>query len=130
MKSKTIIDSKTAARILGVSARRIYQYIEDGRLPTEGKFNNSYMIDQSALDFVLIKHVGRPPKPIPSQLYQEILKKMDRLDPLEQEIITLRFGLDGEPRRTLAQIGRFKTMAKGSIHFIYQRAIRKIKELE
>jgi RNA polymerase primary sigma factor len=49
------------------------------------------------------------------------------LDPREQVVVTLRYGLGGEPRRTLVQIGRVLGVSKERVRQLQNRALNKIR---
>lgn len=49
------------AKELGLSSRRVHDFIQDGRLPAE-KIGSYYVIKKSDLDLVKDRVVGRPPK--------------------------------------------------------------------
>src|SRR5215468_4711683 len=54
------LTTKDAAEKLGVSPRRILQFIDEGRLPAE-RFGRDYMIKESDLKLVQDRKPGRPP---------------------------------------------------------------------
>jgi excisionase family DNA binding protein len=56
-----LLTTKEVAEHLGVSVRRVHQFIEDGRLPAE-KRGRDYFIDKSNLKFIGDRKIGRPPK--------------------------------------------------------------------
>jgi RNA polymerase primary sigma factor len=49
------------------------------------------------------------------------------LDPREQVVVKLRYGLSGEPRRTLVQIGRVLGVSKERVRQLQNRALTKIR---
>ena len=55
-----ILSTEEAAARLGVSARRVQQLIQSGRLPAR-EFGGSYMIAAGDLKLVEDRPVGRPP---------------------------------------------------------------------
>ena len=48
------------------------------------------------------------------------------LNPREQLILKLRFGLDGQPRHSLSQIGEVLAVSKERVRQIQDRALRKL----
>jgi len=127
---KQIIDTTEAAEILNVTRSRIHQYIKDGRLPVLGRIGQSYILDEKDIDKIKVKKTGRPQKEIPPKLKKRLEENLSYLTSTEKEIIVLRFGLGGEPRKTLVKIGKLKDMTRQAVHSIFKRALRKIKNLE
>jgi len=64
---------------------------------------------------------------IPSEF---ILKLLKNLNTKEKEIITKRFGLDGQKKQTLEEIGKDYQITRERIRQIQMAAIKKIKELQ
>jgi RNA polymerase primary sigma factor len=60
--------------------------------------------------------------------WNRLLSRMERLDAREYVIVSLRFGLSGEPPRTLQQIADRLELNKEWIRKILTRAIRKLDE--
>jgi RNA polymerase primary sigma factor len=50
------------------------------------------------------------------------------LTPREQYILKLRFGLDGQPRHSLSQIGAILTISKERVRQLQDRALRKLRD--
>ena len=61
-----------------------------------------------------------------TELRSRIKQYLGRLKPVEQEIIILRFGLDGEGERKLEEIGNMKGLTRERIRQIERNAIRKL----
>jgi excisionase family DNA binding protein len=57
----TLLTTKEVAELLGVSVRRVHQFIEDGRLPAE-KMGRDYVIKEDDLKLVVDRKPGRPRK--------------------------------------------------------------------
>lgn len=53
---------------------------------------------------------------------------LDALNPREKLIVTLRFGLDGQPRHSLSQIGEVLAVSKERVRQIQDRALQKLRE--
>ena len=51
----------------------------------------------------------------------------DCLDPRAKQIVEMRFGLNGDPKRTLQQIGDIYGVCRERIRQIERKALRKIK---
>ena len=58
---------------------------------------------------------------------QEIREHVKYLDPREAEILTLRFGLDGQPPRTLEQVGKRFKVTRERVRQIQEIALRKLR---
>jgi excisionase family DNA binding protein len=54
-----LITTAQAAEMLGISPQRVFQLIQDGRLPAQ-KVGHSYIIDAAVLKSVKRKKPGRP----------------------------------------------------------------------
>ncbi|MEU6643970.1 sigma-70 family RNA polymerase sigma factor [Saccharomonospora sp. NPDC046836] len=63
-----------------------------------------------------------------SQLRQEIAELLSTLSEREEEVIRLRCGLDGGPRRTLEEIGRLLGVSRERIRQIEKRSLTKLRE--
>ena len=50
------------------------------------------------------------------------------LNPREQLILKLRFGLDGQPRHSLSQIGEILAVSKERVRQLQDRALRKLRD--
>lgn len=55
------ITTKEAAKRLGITPRRVQEFVKTGRLPAS-MFGGSYMIDEKHLKLVANRRPGRPPK--------------------------------------------------------------------
>jgi RNA polymerase primary sigma factor len=58
---------------------------------------------------------------------ESVGKMIDTLDPREQVVLNLRFGLSGEPRRTLVQVSHVLGVSKERVRQIQARAMRKLR---
>lgn len=56
-----LLTTAEVAERLGVSSRRVHQFIAEGRLPAEKK-GRDYLIDEKDLAKVKNRKPGRPPK--------------------------------------------------------------------
>jgi RNA polymerase sigma factor (sigma-70 family) len=61
------------------------------------------------------------------ELGQSVDSLLAALSPREQFILRLRFGLDGEARHSLGQIGEFLAISKERVRQIQDRALRKLR---
>jgi RNA polymerase primary sigma factor len=62
------------------------------------------------------------------ELNQSVDSLLAALSPREQFILRLRFGLDGEARHSLGQIGEFLAISKERVRQIQDRALRKLRD--
>ncbi|MBU1165026.1 hypothetical protein KKA15_05740 [Patescibacteria group bacterium] len=87
------------------------------------------MSDQnSILDKVMAsKQVQDASQFIPSEF---VLKLLKNLNSKEREILTKRFGLDGNKKRTLEQIGKDFQITRERIRQVQMSAIKKIQEMQ
>lgn len=63
-------------------------------------------------------------------LYKDVILTLDFLNKREKSILVSRFGLDGESKKTLEEIGQKMGFSKERIRQIENIAIRKLKERE
>jgi RNA polymerase primary sigma factor len=49
------------------------------------------------------------------------------LTPREQVVLKLRFGLDGQPRHTLSQVGKALAITKERVRQIQEQALQKLR---
>ena len=54
---------------------------------------------------------------------------MDGLRPREQQVLSLRFGLSGEPRLSLSQVGKVLAVSKERVRQIQDRALEKLRAI-
>ena len=57
----------------------------------------------------------------------QIQKLLSTLNVREQLVLTLRFGLDGQPERTLADIGRDLQISRERVRQIAQQALGRLR---
>jgi RNA polymerase primary sigma factor len=62
------------------------------------------------------------------ELGQSVDSLLAALSPREQFILRLRFGLDGEARHSLGQIGESLAISKERVRQIQDRALRKLRD--
>jgi RNA polymerase primary sigma factor len=58
---------------------------------------------------------------------EAVVKLMQALRPREQEVLSLRFGLGGQPRLSLSQVGRVLEVSKERVRQIQDRALEKLR---
>ena len=59
--NKEFLTTPEVAQRLGVSIRRVQQFINEGRLPSQ-QFGREHLIQESDLALVVARKVGRPKK--------------------------------------------------------------------
>ena len=59
---------------------------------------------------------------------ESVSSLLTALSPREQFILKLRFGLDGESRHSLSQVGQILTVSKERVRQIQDRALRKLRD--
>ena len=62
------------------------------------------------------------------ELSESVGSLLTALSPREQFVLKLRFGLDGEPRHSLSQIGEILAVSKERVRQIQDRALRKLRD--
>jgi len=61
------------------------------------------------------------------EINKSVRKMIETLDPREQVVLKLRFGLRGEPRHTLVQVSHILGVSKERVRQIQVRAMRKLR---
>ncbi len=87
---------------------------------------------QNGSEVKLIDIIEDKKSSVVGKIEQESLKKevvllLNNLKDREQKVITLRFGLKGEERQTLEEIGRIYGVTKECIRQTEARALKKLK---
>ena len=64
------------------------------------------------------------------RIHQEQLGRwLSHLTDQEQQVLELRFGLEGEERHTLAEIGRMLDISRERVRQVELKALRKLRHL-
>ncbi len=58
----------------------------------------------------------------------DVLRRLMKLDDRERAIVSLRFGLDGQPPMTLKEVGRRLGVTREWVRKIEQKAVRKLED--
>ena len=61
-------------------------------------------------------------------LISSLREMLDRLPPIESDILRKRMGLEGEPEMTLKQIGERYSLSRERIRQLQERAIGKLRK--
>ena len=68
-------------------------------------------------------------RPIEADVDRQLLRQaMDRLEPRERQIITMRFGLDGRPERTQKEVADHLGISQSYISLLEKRIIARLKK--
>ena len=59
---------------------------------------------------------------------ERLLEKMDRLGKREREVLALRYGLDGGPRKTQREISKRLGISRSYVSRIEKKAINKLQD--
>jgi RNA polymerase primary sigma factor len=65
--------------------------------------------------------------PEAKEIGESVVTVIKTLDPREQVVLNLRFGLSGEPRQTLIQVGDTLGVSKERVRQIQAKAMRKLR---
>jgi len=60
---------------------------------------------------------------------EQLARWLSHLNEQEREVLSLRFGLDGHDRHTLADIGRHLDVSRERIRQVELKALRKLRHL-
>ncbi len=83
--------------------------------------------DQELGAFVEDREAARPDELVQASVLKEkVLHLLEKLRPHERDVLLLRFGLQGEAPKTLAEIGRFMGYSRERVRQIESRALRKL----
>lgn len=84
--------------------------------------------EQRLGDFIEDEHAASPMEECSDRELAEITRTLlSTLQPREEKILRLRFGLDGQPAETLEKIGKMFHVSKERIRQIEKKALRKLK---
>jgi RNA polymerase primary sigma factor len=79
--------------------------------------------------------IGDPHAATPSDCFQdkslriEMKEVLDKLDPREAEVLSMRFGLDGRPERTLEDVGKRFKVTRERVRQIQNVALAKLRKI-
>lgn len=81
-------------------------------------------------DLIADTKYGEPLERVELSMYKEQLSKwLAQLSDLEQEVISLRFGLEGKEKRTLTEIGKIMEISRERVRQIELKGLRKLRGL-
>jgi RNA polymerase primary sigma factor len=70
---------------------------------------------------------AREPDEYPSEAVEFLRSLLGVLTPREQVVLTLRFGLDGQPRHSLSQVSEVLSVSKERVRQIQKRALERLR---
>jgi RNA polymerase primary sigma factor len=81
-------------------------------------------------DLIADVRLEEPLDQVERGIHQEQLSRwLDHLTEQEREVLALRFGLDGQERHTLAEIGRQLSVSRERVRQVELKALRKLRNL-
>ena len=93
--------------------------------PVNGEEGRSFLGD-----LIADSSLGEPLDKVEQRIHHEQLGRwMSHLSEQEQHVLTLRFGLNGHERHTLAEIGRLLEVSRERVRQVELKALRKLRNL-
>ena len=93
--------------------------------PVNGEEGRSFLGD-----LIADSSLGEPLDKVEQRIHHEQLGRwMSHLSEPEQHVLTLRFGLNGHERHTLAEIGRLLEVSRERVRQVELKALRKLRNL-
>ena len=93
--------------------------------PVNGEEGRSFLGD-----LIADSNLDEPLEVVEQRIYHEQLGRwLSHLSEQEQHVLRLRFGLDGNERHTLAQIGRLMEVSRERVRQVELKALRKLRNL-
>lgn len=96
-------------------------------LSLEGDFEMQNGSEVKLVDIIEDKRVSVSGEIEYSSMRNEVINLLNDLKDREQKVITLRFGLNGEEKQTLEEIGKFYGVTKECIRQTEARALKKLR---
>lgn len=117
------------AKKMNIEADKIDSYLNAYKktLSLEGDFEMQNGSEVKLVDIIEDKRVPVSSKIEYSSMKNEVIKLLSDLKDREQKVITLRFGLNGEEKQTLEEIGRYYGVTKECIRQTEARALKKLR---
>ena len=117
------------ARASGETEERVTQLLEYVDLPVS---LDSPVGDGESLYGDLIEDLNAPrpdEETAEQQCGSELARALDRLAPRMREVLSLRFGLDGGPQRTLEEVGAVIGVTRERVRQLEGRALRELRTI-
>jgi len=124
-RSATVVE---IAEELSLTPKQVREYLERSRLPLSLDLRVGDNQDTELGD--LLEDTGPSPEDYASQsaLRTELQKILNDLTPQQQEVLSLRFGLDDGQTLTLAKIGTRLNISRERVRQIEREALTKLRK--
>lgn len=126
---KTTANIEDIAKKMNLDSTRINNYLNANKktLSLEGDYELQNGSEVKLIDIIEDKSCSVSRKIERENLKREIVTLLNGLKDREQKVITLRFGLDGEEKQTLEEIGKIYGVTKECIRQTEARALNKLR---
>jgi len=129
--AQTLGRSATVAEIaeeLGLTTKQVREYLERSRLPLSLDLRVGDNQDTELVE--LLEDTGPSPEDYAAQssLKSELARLMSDLTPQQQEVLSLRFGLQDGQTMTLAKIGSMLDISRERVRQIEREALTKLRK--
>lgn len=119
---------KELATALGVSEEKVRKLLDLSLEPTSLETPVGDEEDSSLGDFISDDNTISPTQFTDNEaLKDEMDEALKRLDPCEEQVIRMRFGLDGQNPQTLEEVGKEFNVTRERIRQIEAKALRKLR---
>ena len=119
---------KELATALGVSEEKVRKLLDLSLEPTSLETPVGDEEDSSLGDFISDDNTISPTQFTDNEaLKDEMDEALERLDPREEQVIRMRFGLDGQNPQTLEEVGKEFNVTRERIRQIEAKALRKLR---
>lgn len=119
---------KELATALGVSEEKVRKLLDLSLEPTSLETPVGDEEDSSLGDFISDDNTISPTQFTDNEaLKDEMDETLKRLDPREEQVIRMRFGLDGQNPQTLEEVGKEFNVTRERIRQIEAKALRKLR---
>ena len=119
---------KELATALGVSEEKVRKLLDLSLEPTSLETPVGDEEDSSLGDFISDDNTISPTQFTDNEaLKDEMDEALKRLDPREEQVIRMRFGLDGQNPQTLEEVGKEFNVTRERIRQIEAKALRKLR---
>jgi RNA polymerase sigma factor (sigma-70 family) len=116
------------AKALGVQVKKLRLIQQAASLPISLDLSVGHEGESRLGDLLEDEHSGQPFQDIvASSLRQDVQDAMQSLKPMERQILELRYGLSGQPARTLREVGDHFNLTRERIRQIEKDALRKLR---
>jgi RNA polymerase sigma factor (sigma-70 family) len=120
-------EHELSARV-GMPVEKLRLLIDAARLPYSLDAPAGQDEDSAIRDFVSERAVPSPEdEALRGELANRIERVLELLDPREQEVLRLRFGLSTDHEHTLAEVGRRLGLSRERVRQIESRAVAKLR---